>query len=70
MKIKLYHSIVFILTWVTISCRVFPCGAQDQCDSFLQSLQLDTLVTRGKLDNGLTYYIRKNNYPVGKIAFF
>jgi len=30
---------------------------------------LDTLVIHGRLDNGLTYYIRRNNYPVKKVAF-
>lgn len=31
------------------------------------TLQLDPEVRRGKLKNGLTYYIRHNNYPEGKI---
>ena len=31
---------------------------------------VDEAVKVGHLDNGLTYYIRKNNYPEGKVNFY
>ena len=31
---------------------------------------VDAAVKIGHLDNGLTYYIRKNNYPEGKVNFY
>ena len=31
---------------------------------------IDAAVKIGHLDNGLTYYIRKNNYPEGKVNFY
>ena len=31
---------------------------------------VDAAVKVGHLDNGLTYYIRKNNYPAGKVNFY
>lgn len=31
---------------------------------------VDAAVKVGRLDNGLTYYIRKNNYPAGKVNFY
>ena len=33
-------------------------------------LPADTAVVTGRLDNGLTYYIRHNNYPEGKVNFY
>ncbi|WP_290146046.1 hypothetical protein, partial [Duncaniella muris] len=39
--------------------------AQDQ-NPMLQPLPVDTAVRIGKLPNGLTYYIRHNEYPKGQ----
>ena len=33
-------------------------------------IPVDTAVTVGKLDNGLTYYIRHNNTPKGQVDFY
>lgn len=36
----------------------------------LQMLPADPEVKVGKLDNGMTYYLRHNNWPEGRISFF
>ena len=33
-------------------------------------LPVDKDVTMGKLDNGLTYYIRNNNWPESRAEFY
>ncbi len=43
--------------------------AQDQ-NPMLQPLPVDTAVRIGKLPNGLTYYIRHNEYPKGQADFY
>ena len=35
-----------------------------------QTLPIDPAVRIGKLENGLTYYIRQNNYPENQIDFY
>ena len=35
--------------------------------SFANEFPLDPSITYGKLENGLTYYIKKNNYPSSKV---
>lgn len=36
----------------------------------MPAMPVDSAVFVGHLDNGLTYYIRKNNYPAGKVNFY
>ena len=36
----------------------------------MPSIPVDTAVRVGKLANGLTYYIRHNNYPKGQAEFY
>lgn len=36
----------------------------------MPAMPVDSAVIVGHLDNGLTYYIRKNNYPAGKVNFY
>ena len=35
-----------------------------------RQLPVDTLIRKGKLDNGLTYYIRHNEKPAGQADFY
>ena len=46
----------------------FPMKAQ--MPQQLPPLPVDSAVTVGKLDNGLTYYIRHNNTPKGQVDFY
>ena len=41
-----------------------------QNNPMLQPLPTDTAVRIGKLPNGLTYYIRHNEYPKGQADFY
>lgn len=60
MKAKLsFLSLLLLLTFVTSAF------AQQ-----LQKLPLDPKVVKGQLDNGLTYYIRKNAEPANRAEFF
>lgn len=50
-----------------------PVLAQEDNDAqgaVMPPLPADTAVVTGHLDNGLTYYIRHNNYPEGKVNFY
>lgn len=44
-------------------------SAQNEMEQ-MPMMPTDSSVVVGKLDNGLTYYIRKNNYPAGKVNFY
>lgn len=56
---------------VLIACVLLPgiVRAQGQ-NPMLQPLPVDTAVRIGKLPNGLTYYIRHNEYPKGQADFY
>ncbi|MCM1076478.1 MAG: insulinase family protein [Bacteroides sp.] len=56
---------------VLIACVLLPSivNAQGQ-NPMLQPLPVDTAVRIGKLPNGLTYYIRHNEYPKGQADFY
>jgi len=43
--------------------------SQDFSSQLLEEIPFDSQVIKGKLDNGLTYYIRKNSKPENKIEF-
>lgn len=50
---------------------IFACNhAFAQLPQQLPQLPVDSAVTVGKLDNGLTYYIRHNDTPKGQVDFF
>lgn len=44
--------------------------AKAQMPQQMPPVPVDSAVTVGKLDNGLTYYIRHNNTPKGQVDFF
>ncbi len=44
--------------------------ASAQAPGQMPTLPVDSAVTVGKLDNGLTYYIRHNNTPKGQVDFY
>ncbi|SEW35194.1 M16 family metallopeptidase [Chitinophaga arvensicola] len=45
-------------------------GSTAQAQSTGQPIPLDTAVRTGKLSNGFTYYIRKNNEPAKRVLFY
>ena len=52
------------LTIMAAACFIFTAAnAQDISES-------DPSIRKGKLDNGLTYYICKNNYPEHQAGFY
>ena len=56
---KLFLSLLLALTSsVTLSAQEMP------------SIPVDPDVRIGKLDNGLTYYIRHNNWPENRAEFY
>ena len=46
---------------------MLACGVQAQ---MMPNLPVDTAVRIGRLDNGLTYYIRHNNWPEHRANFY
>ena len=57
---KLLFSLVAFMFGVTCVC------AQDP----MEQLPMDPAVRVGKLDNGMTYYIRHNEKPKGQASFY
>lgn len=55
---------------VLIAMAAFFTSASAQMGMEMQPLPNDTAVRIGKLDNGLTYYIRHNNWPEHRASFF
>ncbi|MDE7145843.1 MAG: hypothetical protein K2O30_06815, partial [Duncaniella sp.] len=50
---------------------LLPMAAKAQGENpMLQPLPVDSAVRMGKLPNGLTYYIRHNEYPKGQADFY
>ena len=45
-------------------------ASASQAQMSMPSLPVDTAVRIGKLDNGLTYYIRYNNWPENRANFY
>ena len=66
MKHLLKTALVAIVTLMSN----FGISAQDAQNPLLQPLPVDTAVRIGKLPNGLTYYIRHNEYPKGQADFY
>ena len=58
---KIFFALVALFIGVTTIC------AQDPAD---MQLPLDPAVRVGKLENGMTYYIRHNEKPKGQASFY
>ncbi len=56
--------------FVAIAAMALGLCAQAQMEQMLQPLPLDPAVRVGKLDNGLTYYIRHNAWPEQRADFY
>ncbi|MDE6394052.1 MAG: insulinase family protein, partial [Duncaniella sp.] len=67
MKHLLKTALIAVVTLVMTSMST---KAQDAHNPMLQPLPVDTAVRIGKLPNGLTYYIRHNEYPKGQADFY
>ncbi|WP_287678607.1 insulinase family protein [Bacteroides sp.] len=57
---------MYIFVILSLICGVFPVNAQQQ----IKSLPIDKEVKIGQLENGLTYYIRHNEYPDNQVNFY
>jgi len=64
MKIK--HLFAAMLFAMTALCAV----AQGEMQMQMPPIPVDEAVRIGKLDNGLTYYIRHNDYPEHRVNFY
>ena len=62
MKIRVLFSVLALLLTTTASGQGM--------EQMLQPLPYDAQTRYGKLDNGLTYYIRHNEYPKGQANFY
>ena len=62
MKIRALFSVLALLLTTTASAQGM--------EPMLQPLPYDAQTRYGKLDNGLTYYIRHNEYPKGQANFY
>ncbi|MDE7437306.1 MAG: insulinase family protein, partial [Muribaculaceae bacterium] len=58
------------ITAVLLLAMMLPLLAFAQDDQMTQPLPIDPAVRIGKLPNGLTYYIRHNEYPKGQADFY
>ena len=56
-----------LLTLILVAAAGFASVAYAQQ---LPPLPVDTAVKVGKLPNGLTYYVRHNNYPEHRVNFY
>ncbi len=56
-----------LLSLLLVAMMIFPVAASAQ---MMPSVPVDTNVVIGKLPNGLTYYIRHNEYPKGQADFY
>ena len=54
----------FMAMLVFVACALTTFAQQ------MPPIPVDPQVRIGKLDNGLTYYIRQNNYPEGQANFY
>ena len=60
-------SVAILLASILLPGIIYAQGANNP---MLQQLPADTAVRIGKLPNGLTYYIRHNEYPKGQADFY
>ena len=67
MKLRFLFSAVALTFAMLLSAQMPNEAAMQQ---MMQPLPLESKVRYGKLDNGLTYYIRHNEYPKGQANFY
>ena len=60
----------FIKRALLLACGLTAFAMNSQMPQQMPPLPVDSAVTVGKLDNGLTYYIRHNNTPKGQVDFY
>ena len=60
----------FIKRALLLACGLTAFAMNAQMPQQMPPLPVDSAVTVGKLDNGLTYYIRHNNTPKGQVDFY
>lgn len=58
------------LTFISVILGTTFAVAQDMPQGSIPTLPLDNMVRKGVLPNGLTYYIRHNEYPKGQADFY
>ena len=58
------------LTFMLLALVMCPFAVSAQDFSQVPQLPVDSAVRIGKLPNGLTYYIRHNEYPKGQADFY
>ena len=56
------------LVAVALSCALFFSCANNQSQEKLKPLQIDSSYIQGELDNGMTYFVRKNSEPQNRIV--
>ena len=66
---KLFN-LAFLAVMSLVLLMPMATNAQAQANPMLEQLPTDTAVIVGKLPNGLTYYIRHNEYPKGQADFY
>ena len=64
--IKLFKRAALVL----VAAMATGVAAQAQQMPQVPELPIDSAVIKGKLDNGLTYYIRHNETPKGQADFY
>ena len=62
MKLRIFFSAAALAVATLLSAQGM--------EQMMQPLPLDPQTRYGKLDNGLTYYIRHNEYPKGQANFY
>lgn len=65
-RFKLYRSYLFLAAFLLL-CVENGRTQENKIIHKEKTLPLDSLVRYGKLDNGFTYYLRKNNVPSNRI---
>ncbi len=59
-----------LLAVAVLATIAAPVAAQDWANKLDQDLTVDPVLTVGKLDNGLTYYVRQNETPEARVELW
>lgn len=67
--IELFKSVtkIFLITILFYSCTTLPLQKEEVQVSITDRIPIDKEIRKGVLDNGLTYYIKKNGKPENKV---
>lgn len=67
--IVLFKSVtkIFLITILFYSCTTLPLQKEEVQVSITDRIPIDKEIRKGVLDNGLTYYIKKNGKPENKV---